>query len=455
MINESGTGPDSLEETFMKAYDVIVIGGGTAGAVAAVAAARGGAKTLIVEKDSHLGGTAVYGIPFLGVVSGSGEIVNHGMVSELIDRLQSEDFSFGIARGANWNVPDKYEFSLVPFDPEGLKFVLQEMCEEAGVEVLFNSILLSAAKEGSQVTQVTVCTKAGLEELKAKAFIDCTGDGDLNEKAGGSFQERGALQNSSILFHIGGVDLEAFHQALEDEDHILGKGSWHTRIIEKSKSEGAPKSLVHMAGHLKPFDDERTVTFTAVSYRDGEIYLNATRTAGVDGTDPWQVSRAEFEERRHVLETFRAMKKTVPGFANATLLYTSPLGIRQSRNILGDYTITREDVVEGRSFEDEVARGAYPIDIHDPKGGRTQFQFIKDGGSYEIPYRAMLPKGIDGIIVAGRCISADHNAHGTIRIMGCVLNQGEAAGTAAALCIREGKLPRQLDGKTLKSALLG
>jgi len=438
----------------MKMYDVIVVGGGTAGAMAAVAAARGGAKTLIVEKDSHLGGTAVYGIPFLGVVSGSGEIVNHGMVSELIDRLQSEDHSFGIARGANWNIPEKYEFSLVPFDPEGLKFVLQEMCEEAGVEVLFNAMLLDVHKDGTLVTGITACTKSGIEELSAKVFIDSTGDADLAYKSGAPFQNSEAVQNSSILFHIGGVKLDEFRKALEDEDHVLGKGTWHTRIIEASKTDGAPKTLVHMAGHLKPFDDERTVTFTAVSYRDGEIYLNATRTAGVDGTDPWQVSRAEFSERRHVMETFIAMKKTVPGFANATLLYTSPLGIRQSRNILGDYVITREDVLEGRSFEDGVARGAYPIDIHDPKGGRTQFQFIRNGGSYEIPYRAMLPTGIDGVIVAGRCISADHNAHGTIRIMGCVLNQGEAAGTAAALCIKENKKPRELQGNKLKEMLL-
>lgn len=439
----------------MREYDVLVVGGGTAGVMAAVASARGGAKTLIVEKDSHLGGTSVYGIPFLGVVSGSGDIVNKGMTGELIERLCREGFSFGIARGANWNVPGKYEFSLVPFDPEGLKFVFQEMCEEAGVSVLFNAILLSVEKDGNAVSKITVCTKAGVEELKARVFIDCTGDADLTKKAGGQFQPETSVQNSSILFHIGGVDLKKFRKALEDEDHVLGKGTWHTRIIEQAKSAGAEKTLVHMAGHLKPFDDDRTITFTAVSYRDGEIYLNATRVAGVDGTDPWQVSEAEFTERRHVMETYLAMKKTIPGFENATLLYTSPLGIRQSRNILGDYTVTREDVLSGRKFEDGVARGAYPIDIHDPKGGRTQFQFIENGGSYEIPFRAMLPLGIENVIVAGRCISADHNAHGTVRIMGCVLNQGEAAGTAAAESIKENIAPRGLEGKRLKETLLG
>lgn len=438
----------------MEKYDVIIMGGGTAGALAGIAAARNGAKTLIVEKDSHLGGTATFGIPFLGIVSGNGEIVNGGMVKELIERMVKEGFCFGIARGAHWNIPENYEFSLTPFDPEGLKFVLQEMCEEAGTEVLFNTMLAAAKKEGNRVTGVTVCTKAGLCDLEAEVFIDCTGDGDLVKASGGSFQERDCVQNSSILFHIGGVDLEKFRQALEDGEYVLGKGSWHTRIIELPKNPGAKKSLVHMAGHLKPFDDDRTITFTAVSYRDGEIHLNATRVPGVDGTDPWQVSKAEFTERRHVMETFLAMKERVPGFERAVLLQTAPLGIRQSRNIVGDYIITREDVLGAATFEDGVARGAYPIDIHDPKGGRTQFQFIKDGGSYEIPFRAMLPKDLDGVIVAGRCISADHNAHGTVRIMGCCLSQGEAAGTAAGMAVKEGKLPRELDGKKLKKILL-
>lgn len=166
---------------------------------------------------------------------------------------------------------------------------------------------------------------------------------------------------------------------------MLGKNSWHTRIVEGSKTTGAKPTLVHMAGHLLPFENDREVTFTAVSYRDGEVYLNATRTAGIDGSDVIQMSRGEIEERRHVMEIYRAMKQRVPGFSRATLLHTSPLGIRESRNILGKYVIRREDVLEGRSFADGVARGAYPIDIHDPKGGRTQFQFIKNGGSYEIP----------------------------------------------------------------------
>jgi len=145
-----------------------------------------------------------------------------------------------------------------------------------------------------------------------------------------------------------------------------------------------------------------------------------------------------------VMELFAAMKKNIPGFQNARLSHLAPLGIRESRNIVGDYVITRDDVLTGRKFPDGIAFGAYPIDIHDPKGGPTQFQFIENGGYYSVPYRALLPKGIEGLLVAGRCISADHNAMGTVRIMGCVIAQGAAAGKAAATCARQNITPRQL-----------
>ncbi|MEA4966239.1 MAG: FAD-dependent oxidoreductase [Oscillospiraceae bacterium] len=442
----------------MKNYDVVILGGGTAGALAAVSAARGGAKTLVVERKSHLGGTAVYGIPFLGLVSGCGEPVGSPMTLELLDRLRREGFAFGYARGAHWNTPerpDSYEFSLFPFDPEGLKYVLQEMVCEVGAEVLYGAMLSGARMEGGCVREVDVCHPSGRETLAARIFLDCSGDANLTFQAGGRFLPKRQAQNSSILFHLGGVDLEAFRRELDRGGRIKGSGTWHTRVLYAEKTPGAGPGLVHMAGHLQPFDDGQLVTFTAVSLREGEVYLNATRVAGVDGTDTWQVSLAELEERRNVMELCRALKRNMPGFQNAALLQTSPLGIRESRNIEGDYVLRGEDVLGGAAFPDGVARGAYPSDVHDPMGGPTQFRFIRGGGSYEIPFRSLLPVGLDNVIVAGRCLSADQVAHGTARIMGCCLSQGEAAGTAAACCIRERKQPRQLDGAALKKMLLG
>ena len=441
----------------MKKYDVIVVGGGTAGALAAIAAARQGVKTLVVERFGHLGGTAVYGIPFLGLLSGNGKKVYGRLVAELLERLQSEGFAFGIANGAHWNTPDSpnsYGFNLFPFDSEGLKYVLQEMLLESGGEMLLHTTLSDVVVTDGRVTEIEVCSHLATERLQAQVFLDCTGDATLVARAGGAFQKKSHTQNSSILFHIGNVDLDAFRAELQKGDRIKGRDTWHTRVIYQQKNNGQPASFVHMAGHLRPFEDERTVTFTAVSYRDGEIHLNATRIPGLDVTDPWDITRGEIAERRHVMELMQAMKKTIPGFENAILLNTSPLGVRESRNIIGKYTITREDVLNGTTFSDGVARGSYPIDIHDPKGGKTQFQFIKGGGGYEVPFRAMIPAQLEGVIVAGRCISADQNAVGTVRIMGCCLHQGEAAGYAAARCVKENLLPSHLDGTQLKKELI-
>ena len=441
----------------MKKYDVIVVGGGTAGALAAIAAARQGVKTLVVERFGHLGGTAVYGIPFLGLLSGNGEKVYGRLVAELLERLQSEGFAFGIANGAHWNTPDSpnsYGFNLFPFDSEGLKYVLQEMLLESGGEMLLHTTLSDVVVTDGRVTEIEVCSHLATERLQAQVFLDCTGDATLVARAGGAFQKKSRTQNSSILFHIGNVDLDAFRAELQKGDRIKGRDTWHTRVIYQQKNNGQPASFVHMAGHLRPFEDERTVTFTAVSYRDGEIHLNATRIPGLDVTDPWDITRGEIAERRHVMELMQAMKKTIPGFENAILLNTSPLGVRESRNIIGKYTITREDVLNGTTFSDGVARGSYPIDIHDPKGGKTQFHFIENGAGYEIPLRAMIPCDLKNVIAAGRCISADQIAHGSVRIMGCCLHQGAAAGTAAALCIRNGVSPSALDGAYLKSILL-
>ena len=441
----------------MKHYDVVVVGGGTAGALAAIAAARQGAKTLVIERFGHLGGTAVYGIPFLGLLSGSGQPVYGSLVTELLERLQQQGFAYGIADGAHWRTPEKpdsYGFNLFPFDPEGLKYLLQEMLLEAGGQMLLHATLCDVTKEGNQITKIRVATYTDVCEFSAKVFLDCTGDATLVYKAGGQFQPKGHTQNSSILFHLGGLDLNAFRQAMADGDRIKGRDTWHTRVIYKQKAPNAEATFVHMAGHLRPFEDERTVTFTAVSYRDGEISLNATRIPGLNPVDPWDITRGEIEERRHVMELVAAMRKTIPGCENAILLNTAPLGIRESRNILGRYTITKEDVLQGRRHADGVAKGSYPIDIHDPKGGKTQFQFIEGGGGYEVPFGAMLPVGFDNVIVAGRCISADQNAHGTVRIMGCCLDQGAAAGTAASLCIRDDLLPTELDGAKLKEILL-
>ena len=440
-----------------KRYDVIVAGGGTAGFMAAVAAARTGAKTLVIERFNHLCGTAVYGLPFLGIISGSGKVVNHGLVHELHERLMQSSASNVMQRGTYWNTPENpnsYEFGLTPFDPEQLKYIAQQMVLESGGEILFYSMITDVVMEGNKVKSVIVANKSGKMTVSAKIFIDATGDADLVHYANGEFIKKERFQNCSIISRIGNVNLEKFEKEMELGANVEGKGKWHTRIL-KGKTDKGAEHLVHMAGHLKPYDDKsKRVTFTAVSNRDGEIFLNATRTVGLDGTNIWDISKGEVNERKNTMELFNALKKNVKGFENAVLLNTSPLGIRETRNIVGEYIITENDVTKAVSFKDGVANGAYPIDIHDPKGGSTQFTFIENGGFFNVPFRAMLPKDIEGVIVAGRSISATQKAQGSIRIMGCVLSQGEAAGTAAGICVKKNCSPKLLPTQELRNQLI-
>lgn len=438
-------------------YDIIIAGGGTAGVAAGIAAAREGARTLVIEREGHLGGTAVCGIPFLGAMDCNGKIINGGIWGELVRRLTDLNACFGFAKGAYWNTPELpewYQFSLVPYDPEVYKYVAQEMLLEAGADILFHTYINGAELEGNCTKTLSVVNKSGSQQYKARVFVDCTGDADIAYYSGASFQTRLQKQNSSILFRIGNVDLAQFIIDLKTGDTVKGWGKWHTRVIEASKSEGHTPSLVHLAGHIFDPDSKKEITFTAVSLRDGEVFLNATRVSGLSGIDAFEISRAEIEERRNVMHVFDLMKKQIPAFRRAVLLYTSPISFRETRNILGDYTITQDDVVNSIIPFDCIARGAYPIDIHDPKGGRTMFTFIHDGGSYGIPYRALLPKGIDGLIVAGKNISATHEAHGSTRIMSCVTCIGEAAGTAAALCGKHNISPRTLNIAELQRILI-
>ncbi|OQB23798.1 MAG: 3-ketosteroid-delta-1-dehydrogenase [Firmicutes bacterium ADurb.Bin182] len=437
----------------MKQYDVIVAGGGTAGVSAAIAAARRGSNTLVIEQYGHLGGTAVGGIPFLGALDGSGRVVNRGIFLEIVDRLKKENACFGYAQGSRWNTEDDYQFSLVPFDPEIYKYVAQEMVLESGADILLHTYVTDVKVENGRIQSVEVANKSGKQLINAKTFVDCTGDADLVAMAGGKFIENSSRQNCSILFRAGNVDLDMLEEDLKNGRSIAGWGEWHTRVTRGQKIGTEKPGLIHLAGHMVFGPDEPEITFTAVSVREGEVSLNATRVPGLCAFDGNDVTKAEILERKNVMRIFKMMRERIPSFKNAVLIGTSPIGFRESRNILGDYILTKDDVLKGARFSDGVAQGAYPIDIHDPNGGRTKFMFIKDGGSYEIPYRCLIPVDLKNVLVAGKTISATHEANGSSRIMACVISQGEAAGTAASVCIKNEADTRSVDGTQLKKTL--
>lgn len=444
----------------MKVYDVIVLGGGTAGMIAAVAAARCGAKTLIVEKDGYLGGTATWGIPFLGFFSGDGTKVVGGFAQEIVDRMVAMGGSMGHARGGTWSTGLQkidYEFSLTPFDPEFLKMASQEMALEAGVEFYFQSVLSDVRMDKQKIKSIEVITVEGKKNLEAKLYIDCTGDAMLTWMAGfpTEMRGRGNMQNVSHMIRMVNVDMDRLVQSLKEDAEIKGINDWYIRLVRGKLLDDGKEGYVHIAGKAQLWDDRPPLTFTGVRWRETEMSFNITRTTNIDPTIAEDITKAEISERKNVINVIKAFKQKIPGFEKAHLSSSSiRVGVREGRRIKGIYTLTEEEVVNRGEFDDGIARGAYPIDIHDPRGGNTQFTFIKEGGSYAVPYRCLIPKGSENLIVAGRCASATGKALGSVRLMACCMAQGQAAGTAAAMAVQHNVNPAEVNINQLKEKLI-
>lgn len=452
-----------------KSADVLVVGGGTSGCIAAIAAARTGVDTLLVERYGFLGGTSTFVSAIHGFMDGHGNLVVRGIPGEMMERLVEEGGSTGYLRNMKWGpgAPPGVEYSSINHDNELIKYVLIMMCEEAGVRLLLHTFFDHAITDPASADKVIgakVLTKSGQRELLADVVVDGTGDGDVAASAGAQFDcgdSKGQVQNVTLMFRVGNVDLDRALAALKAGHPALqGWGTWHNKVkIGLRLGETEPSVLGFQAqvsarlGGEK--DAKRTIILGCNATRKGEAILNVTRTTGIDPTSPEDLTRAEVEQRKKVVAAVKALREErVPGFENCYIIATAPqVGIRESRRIIGEYTLTKEDVVEGQKFADCIAKGAYPVDIHDPKGGPHAFTFIRDGDSYDIPYRCLVPKRVDGLLVAGRAVSCDHDALGSLRNQATVAAIGHAAGTAAALAAREGITPRHVDVLRLRRVL--
>lgn len=443
----------------MKRYDVIVCGGGTAGMIAAVASGRLGARTLLIDREGYLGGTATYGIPFLGFFSGDGTKVVDGLAQEIVDRMIAFGGSMGHMRGGTWRTQSgdyDYEFSLTPYDPECLKLAAQEMALEAGVELMLQSSLIGVKLEGKRVSSIELMTIEGRRQVEANIFVDATGDAILAWMAGFPTDLRGhaEMQNVTNIIRVGNVDADRIADNLMQGDAIKGLEDWYIRLVRGKLLENG-EGIVHIAGHAELWKDKPPLTFTGVRWRKEEMSFNITRTTNIDPTKAADINRAEISERKNIHAVVKAMTERIPGFERAYLLSSATrVGIREGRRIRGLFTLSEEDVIERREFSDGIARGAYPIDIHDPKGGKTQFSFIEGGGSYAIPYRCLIPEGSENLLVAGRCISTTGKALGSVRLMACCMALGQAAGAAAALASRASITPAKLDADQLRNKLM-
>ena len=439
----------------MRDFDVLVAGGGNAGCAAAIAAARRGARTLLVERYGFLGGTATAAMvgPWMTFHSGSKRIVG-GIAQEIVDRLVRKGGSPGHLHDSS-----DYVATITPFDPEVHKAVLFEMMREAGVQLLLHAYFVRAIARDREVEGAVFATVAGEREYRAQITIDATADAYVAASAGAATQqgdERGRVQPASLMFRLSHVDLAKTATYVRmHPDQMRTSLKAHERTAPALTAVAGLYDLWNAALEDGEVNVPRElVSFFITPYPD-EVSVNMTRVTNVDPLDPDDLTRAEIEARMQVMQLLEFFRKRVPGFENARIAATgTQIGIRESRRIVGDYTLTREDVLEARRFDDAVARSAYPIDIHNPSGSGTVTHRLPPGESYEIPYRCMLPAGIERLLVAGRCISTTHEALASTRLTPTVMTLGQAAGTAAALAKQTGARLRSIDAGTLRNALL-
>ncbi len=427
--------------------EVIVVGGGPAGIGAALASARNGARTLLVERYGFLGGMATAGLvgPFMTSygIDGQDPIIE-GIFKDVVDRM--------IAMGAALDPAGIQGFSayggyhtyghehVTPFDPEALKVVAQEMAIEAGVDLRFHRFFVDSLVEGDTIKGIVTASKTGLEAFKGQIIIDTTGDGDVAARAGAPYEkgrpEDGRLQPVSLFFRVGNVD-DAAVQAYMDEER-----------------DGSFENLVREAMDAGEFSHPKHRITLFRLPRPGEWWINASRIHGIDATDPDQLTQAEIEGHRQVLYLLTFMRTHLPGFGDCYLIDTgSQIGVRETRRIMGEYVLTADDVFGARRFDDAIARVSFPIDIHDVQGGGGFFEGPREGPYYTIPYRCLVPRTIDQMLVAGRCISATHEAHGSLRVMPPCFATGQAAGTAGALALELDTRPRDVDVNMLQDSL--
>lgn len=405
---------ESLSTPVAGRYDVIVCGGGPAGVGAAVAAARAGAKTLLIEQYGYLGGMWTAGLvnPFFD------QEEKGGLVRELVDRLKARE-----AWGAFWDIC---------FDYETMKLLLDELCGEAGVEVLFHTVFCRPLMEGDRVTGVVVENKSGRQAYLADVVVDATGDGDVAARAGAEIRigrdTDGAVQPMTMMFLLGNI-------------HFYQEDAYDLYNMMKEAVE------THHLDYQIPFQRPFIIQLPVGRY----AVVQLTHIRGRSGVDARDLSAAEQEGRRMAMDAFQVMKRYIPAFRDIDLVATAAqVGVRESRRVMGEYLLTRRDVQAGAVFPDGILSARFGIDIHNP-GDDTQQSY--DVRPYQIPFRCLIPRGLRGLLVAGRCISGDFEAHASYRVTGDCLAMGEAAGCGAAMAAKAGIDVRDIDIPRLREAI--
>lgn len=429
----------SADPPTIASVDVCVVGAGSAGSSAAIAAARGGASVLLVDRLPFLGGTSTavldtfYGFYTPGsqahkVVGGIGDDVIAALrgLGPVIERSNT----YGAGTG-------------VTYLAEHLKVAWEELVTGAGARVLLHALLQAVDVRDGRVSGVILATRAGLRRVEATVFIDASGDADLSAFAGFGYETAGELDPAQTLtttFRMANVNLARRRTVSKAEFHQLMAEAAESGDYELPRREGSD--------HTTPVDGMIATVMTRLdSYRrdaDGRI---------VNATDPWFLTEAEIAGRRQALEYVRFLVDRVPGYEHASLVALgTQIGVRETRRVYGDARLTREDVLAARQFDDAIGLCGAPIEDH-RRGADTTWQYLPDGEAVGIPYGTLVVRDAANVLVAGRCFSATHDAHASVRSMAQCMAMGQAAGTAAALAIAARRDPREIDVAALREQL--
>jgi ribulose 1,5-bisphosphate synthetase/thiazole synthase len=412
--------------------DVVVIGSGTAGSTAAIAAARNGAKTILVERYGFLGGTSTQVLDtFYGFYTPGS--VAYKVVGGIPDDVVAALKGYGVA----FERPNSFGSGTgITYDPSILKIVWETLAQQAGVQLLFHSFCTDVVLDGERISGVILDGKRGLIKINARVVIDCSGDADVCHWAGVPYERAGEIDPAQTLtttFRMVNVDTA--------QAQAFGKKALGQKMQEAAES--GKYQLPRREGSWH------------VTTQAGVIHTIMTRVADVDGTDPLALTAAEIDGRRQALEYARFLHDCIPGYEHAALSWLShPIGVRETRRVYGEYRLTRADCLSGRKFADAVGACGAPIEDHHA-GTDTTWVYLPDGMTYDIPYRSLLTQKVRGLLVAGRCFSATHDAHASCRSMAQTMTMGQAAGTAAALAVGQDVLPHELDTALLQERLRG
>lgn len=437
--------------------DVVIVGGGPAGICAACAAADQGSKVMLIEQYGFVGGMATAGLvaPFMTCYdSGGGTKLIRGLFEELVNRMIKEGAALppeeiGAPSSFTSYITNGH-IHVTPFDAEALKRIAEQMLIERGVDLLYYTTYVSSLMSNNKIDEILVHNKSGFASIKAKVFIDCTGDADVAARSGAQFimgNGNGKMQPTSLFFRIGNVDLSKIEKDIEEH-----KNDFYRKDGVNYRSFHWHVSKAREAGD---WDLARVSIGLFRGVKEDEWSVNTSRIMDIDGTDAESLTRGSIQGRLQVDQIFRFLVKYVPGCENARLLCSgSHLGIRETRHIVGLSTLTADNVLEGKIPEDSIMVAANSIDIHGKFGPLSnQYVTLPEGKYYGVAFGTMVPKDFDNLLVAGRCISAESDAAGAIRVMPPCMALGQAAGVAAALMTEQSIKAKDLSVSQLQAVL--